>query len=107
MLFQLVRRDFQQRFVGSAVGWIWGVIQPLVLLASWTFVFSICLKQKMPAGEVTDSYPLFLFAGMLPWLLFSETVQRSASSLVEQASLTPRPYFPPKWCRFRSFSPRW
>jgi ABC-type polysaccharide/polyol phosphate export permease len=94
LLFQLVRRDFEQRFVGSAVGWIWGVIHPLVLLASWTFVFSICLHQKMPAGEVTDNYPLFLFAGMLPWLLFSETVQRSASSLVEQASLITKTVFP-------------
>ncbi len=94
LLFQLVRRDFQQRFVGSAVGWIWGVIQPLVLLASWTFVFSICLKQKMPAGEVTSNYPLFLFAGMLPWLLFSETVQRSTSSLLEQASLITKTVFP-------------
>ena len=89
-----MRRDFEQRFVGSAVGWIWGVIHPLVLLGSWTFVFSICLHQKMPPGEVTGSYPLFLFAGMLPWLLFSETVQRSASSLLEQANLITKTMFP-------------
>lgn len=94
LLFQLVRRDFEQRFVGSAAGWLWGVIHPLVLLASWTFVFSVCLHQTMPAGEVTDSYPLFLFAGMLPWLLFSETVQRSASSLLDQASLITKTVFP-------------
>ena len=94
LLFQLVRRDFEQRFVGSAAGWLWGVIHPLVLLASWTFVFSVCLHQRMPAGEVTDSYPLFLFAGMLPWLLFSETVQRSASSLLDQANLITKTVFP-------------
>ena len=34
LLFQLVKRDFRQRFVGSAAGWIWGLIHPLVLLAS-------------------------------------------------------------------------
>ena len=94
LLFQLVRRDFEQRFVGSAVGWVWGVIHPMVLLASWTFVFSVCLHQQLPAGAVTDSYPLFLFAGMLPWLLFSETVQRSASSLLEQANLITKTVFP-------------
>ena len=94
LLFQLVRRDFEQRFVGSIVGWVWGLIHPLVLLLSWTFVFSICLHQRMPAGEVTDNYPLFLFAGMLPWLLFSETVQRSSSSLVEQANLITKTVFP-------------
>jgi lipopolysaccharide transport system permease protein len=92
LLFQLVRRDFQQRFVGSAIGWIWGLIHPLVLLVVWTFVFGICLHQKPPAG--VKSYPLFIFAGMLPWLLFSDTVQRSASSLLDQSSLITKTVFP-------------
>jgi len=94
LLFQLVRRDFEQRFVGSAMGWIWGLIHPLVLLISWTFVFQFCLGQSVPDGEDTKNYPLFLFAGMLPWLLFSETVQRSASSLLEQANLITKTVFP-------------
>ena len=94
LLFQLVRRDFEQRFIGSAIGWIWGLIHPLVLLLSWTFVFQVCLRQKVPPGEETTNYPLFLFAGMLPWLLFSETVQRSASSLLEHANLITKTVFP-------------
>jgi lipopolysaccharide transport system permease protein len=94
LLFQLVRRDFEQRFVGSAAGWLWGIIQPLVSLLSWTFVFSICLKQQLPPGEVTTNYPLFLFAGMLPWLLFSETVLRSSNSLLDHANLITKTVFP-------------
>jgi lipopolysaccharide transport system permease protein len=89
LLFQLVRRDFEQRFVGSAIGWIWGLIHPLVLLVSWVFVFQICLK-----GNDVPNYPFFLFAGMLPWLLFSETVNRSATSLLEQANLITKTVFP-------------
>ena len=92
LLFQLVRRDFEQRFVGSAVGWIWWLIQPLVLLLSWVFVFQVCLGMKAPAGE--QKYPLFIFAGMLPWLLFSETVQRCAPSLLDQANLITKTVFP-------------
>jgi ABC-type polysaccharide/polyol phosphate export permease len=92
LLFQLVRRDFEQRFVGSAMGWIWGLIHPLVLLLSWTLVFQVFLKMPPPAGVA--SYPLFLFAGMLPWLLFSETVQRSATSLLEQSNLITKTVFP-------------
>ena len=94
LLIQLVRRDFEQRFIGSAIGWIWGLIHPLVLLLSWTFVFQFCLHQSVPPGEETTNYPLFLFAGMLPWLLFSETVQRSASSLLEHANLITKTVFP-------------
>ena len=74
------------------MGWIWGLIQPLVLLLSWTLVFQVFLKVPPPSG--VESYPLFLFAGMLPWLLFSETVQRSATSLVEQANLITKTVFP-------------
>lgn len=94
LLYQLVRRDFEQRFVGSVIGWIWGLIHPLVLLVSWWFVFQVCMGQKLPSTEVTQNYPLFLFAGMLPWLLFSDTVQRSASSVLEQANLITKTVFP-------------
>lgn len=90
----MVRRDFQQRFVGSAAGWLWGVIHPLVLLASWTFVFKICLKVTLPRGEVTEDYVLFLFTGFLPWLLFQETVMRSSSVLVDQSNLITKTVFP-------------
>ncbi len=85
LLAQLVRRDFQQRYVGSVAGWLWGLIHPLVLLLSYTFVFSVCLHQ---------ANPLAIFAGLLPWLLFSETVQRSAASLIEQANLITKTVFP-------------
>lgn len=94
LLFQLVRRDFEQRFVGSAIGWIWGIIHPLVLLVSWIYIFRIVLKYTLPPGEITQNYPLFIFSGMLPWMLFSETVQRSASSLLEHANLITKSMFP-------------
>jgi lipopolysaccharide transport system permease protein len=94
LIFQLVKRDFQQRYGGSAAGWLWGLIHPLVLLAIYTFVFSFCLGSTLDAGEVTQSYPLFLFAGLLPWLLFYETVQRSSGSIVEQSNLVTKTMFP-------------
>ncbi len=77
--------------MGSAIGWIWGLIHPLVMLLSWTFVFHYCFKQSSPDGS---PYPLFLFAGMLPWLLFSETLQRSAGSLLDHANLITKTVFP-------------
>jgi lipopolysaccharide transport system permease protein len=94
LLFQLVRRDFEQRFVGSVIGWIWGILHPLVLLVSWYYIFVLVLKGTLPPDEVTQNYPLFIFSGMLPWMLFSETVQRSASSLLEHANLITKSMFP-------------
>lgn len=91
LLVQLARRDFAQRFVGSAGGWLWGVIHPLVLLASWTFVFQVCLKVQI---EPQQNYTLFLFSGFLPWLLFQEIVQRSATCVIENAALIKKTVFP-------------
>lgn len=94
LLYQLIRRDFKQRFIGSAAGWLWGLIHPLVQLACYTFVFQICLRQELPPGEITNNYTIFLFCGFLPWLLFHETVTRSASSLLENANLITKTVFP-------------
>ena len=94
LLFQLVRRDFEQRFIGSAAGWLWGVVHPLVLLLSWTFVFDWCLNVRLGQQEVTQNYPIYLFSGFLPWLLFQETVLRSTTSLLEHANLIKKTVFP-------------
>lgn len=94
LVYQLIRRDFEQRYIGSAAGWLWGVIHPLVLLLSWTFVFQLCLKVTLPRGEVTQHYTLFLLAGWMPWFLFQETVQRSANSMVDHANLITKTVFP-------------
>jgi len=90
----MVKRDFQQRYVGSAAGWIWGVIHPLVLLASYWFIFGYILKLPAGKGRAQEHYALFLFAGMLPWMLFSETLSRSTSSMLDQASLITKTVFP-------------
>ncbi len=94
LLYQMVRRDFEQRYIGSAVGWLWGLIHPVVMLASWVFVFHLCMKIELPRGSVTESYPLYLLAGSLPWFLFNETVLRSSTSLVDNANLITKTVFP-------------
>lgn len=90
----LVARDFQQRYVGSAMGWLWGIVHPAVLLLSYTFVFSLVFQVRPLPGSGTDSFALYLFAGILPWLLFQDTVQRSVTSVVDYSNLITRTMFP-------------
>jgi lipopolysaccharide transport system permease protein len=94
LVWQLVRRDFETRYIGSSAGWLWGVVHPIVQLLVWIFVFEKCLGMTLPKGSITTSYPLFLFCGFLPWMLFNETVTRSAGSMVEQSNLITRTVFP-------------
>jgi lipopolysaccharide transport system permease protein len=94
LLYQMVRRDFERRYVGSLGGWLWGLIQPLILLLSWTFVFHWCMKMGVPPGQGTENYTIFLFSGYLPWMLFQETITRSSMSLLENANLITKTVFP-------------
>ncbi|HEY3840591.1 MAG TPA: ABC transporter permease [Bryobacteraceae bacterium] len=88
LLFQLVKRDLQQKYVGSAAGWIWSIIHPLVLWASYVFIFQTLSLSSIP------HYPLILFVGMLPWFLFSDTVIRSSNSIIDHAGLITKTMFP-------------
>ena len=55
LIFQLVRRDFEQRYIGSMMGWIWGLIHPLVLLGVYTFVFHYAITA--PTGRPDQPSP--------------------------------------------------
>jgi len=93
LIWNFVIRDLKARYVGSFMGFCWSVIHPLVLLASYTFVFSI-IFQVRPAIRTTDNFALFAFCGILPWLYFQETVLRSCNAVVEQSNLIKKTLFP-------------
>jgi lipopolysaccharide transport system permease protein len=94
LIKNMVIRDLRSRYVGSAMGFFWSVIHPLVLLASYTFVFSIVLKQPLGPGAGTKSFAVYLFCSILPWLLFQETLARSSNVVVDHANLITKTLFP-------------
>ncbi len=90
----LVIRDLKSRYVGSAMGFFWSVIHPLVLLIAYTFVFSVVLKQQLGPRAGVGNFAVYLFCGILPWLVLQETLSRSSNILVENASLITKTLFP-------------
>src|SRR5262245_45613935 len=93
LLKNLVIRDLRHRYVGSMGGFLWSIVHPLVLLATYTFLFGV-LNQRLPSGSGTTSFPIFLFCGILPWLLFQETIIRSCSSITDNAALITKTIIP-------------
>lgn len=94
LIKNLVLRDLRQRYVGSFVGLAWSVVHPIVLLASYTFVFSIIFHVKLGQETGGTNFPVFLFAGILPWLTFQDTVTRSSTTMLENSNLITKTLFP-------------
>src|SRR6266699_1163778 len=88
LLRELVRRDFNARFTGSALGVVWAVLQPLSLVVLYWFVFTFMFSRGPAAGN--DNYVYFLISGLIPWLGFNEGVIRSATAIVENAPMVRR-----------------
>ncbi len=94
LIRNFVMRDLKARYVGSFMGFFWSVVHPIVLLVSYTFVFSIIFGLRPRPDTGTTSFPLFLFCSILPWLFFQETLQRSSTVLIENANLITKTLFP-------------
>jgi len=90
LLFFLVWRDVKVRYKQTAIGAAWTVIQPLLTMAVFTVVFQ--KFARMPSNGVP--YPLFIFTALLPWSYFSKALNSGIQSLVGNANLITKVYFP-------------
>ena len=93
LLKEFVRRDFEGRYAGSMLGFLWSLLQPGWQLLLFTFVFSTVLKISL-LGERTENFGIFLFCGLMPWLAFHEGVSRSSTAITENANLVKKIHFP-------------
>jgi ABC-type polysaccharide/polyol phosphate export permease len=89
----LVRRELSARYRTSVLGFLWSMLNPLLLLLVYAVVFTTVFQPRFPGGQ---PYPLFLFAGLLPWLFFSGTVLDAAVTLVDNGPLLARVMCPPE-----------
>ena len=78
------------RYKQTVLGPAWAILQPLILMLIFTFVFGR-VAQIRPKGF---DYPVFVFAGLIPWTLFSQGMSQSALSLINQQNLLTKVYFP-------------
>ncbi|QEF99491.1 Polysialic acid transport protein KpsM [Stieleria maiorica] len=89
LLYLLALRDISTRFRQSVIGYGWAVLRPLATAAIFTLVFSVFVKVQ------TDvPYPIFAFAGLMPWLYFSNALTGVTTSIVGGSALLTKVYFP-------------
>jgi homopolymeric O-antigen transport system permease protein len=90
LLYFLIWRDIKLRYKQTALGAIWAIIQPLLPMLIFTLFFG--RLAHVPSNGI--AYSLFAYAGLLPWTYFSNAVSNSSSSVVGNANLVTKVYFP-------------
>lgn len=89
LFMNVFRRELHGKYRGSVLGLFWTLINPLALMAVYTFVFSVLLK----AFQI-EHYPLFILSGLVTWVFFQSALQMACSSLFAQPTLVKQVRFP-------------
>ena len=94
LIGSMVRRDILSRYRGSFGGTLWTFLNPLLLMATYFFVFGVVLHTRFGADTSRTGFVLYFLAGMLPWLAFSEAVGRSPYVILEHRTFVKKIVFP-------------
>ena len=94
LIRSMARRDILARYRGSFGDVFWTVLNPLLLMSTYFFVFGIVLQTRFGADQSRTGFALYFLAGMLPWLAFSEPVGRAAYVILEHRNFVKKLVFP-------------
>ena len=88
MIYSLVRRELRGRYQKSVLGMLWTFINPFFLILIYTLVFTLIFPSSI------ENYYIYLMTGIIPWTFFSEALGQGAGSIVGNADMTKKIYFP-------------
>ncbi len=95
LLFFLIWRDIKVRYKQAVLGFLWVVLQPIINVIVFSAIFGAGLNLASKLGsQLGNAYPVFVFSGLIPWMLFSRSINEGGMSLVNQQHLLTKIYFP-------------
>jgi lipopolysaccharide transport system permease protein len=87
LLWNFFVMSIRDRYLGSALGSVWAIANPLLMLSIYTFVFGYVFRLRAPGAETTASHTIWLLSGYGPWLASTEALMAGALSIVSAAGL--------------------
>lgn len=97
------RRELKSRYKRSLLGWTWSLLSPLSTILVYSLVFSVFFRAAPPAaGNGSENFALFLFTGLVVWLLFAGMINGSMGWLAAIGDLRRKVFFPPETAIFGS-----
>jgi lipopolysaccharide transport system permease protein len=87
LIIELTKRDFIERYSGSALGFVWSFIYPLINILIYMIVFGSLMGARLPGMSSMWAYTIYLIAGLIPWTAFTNTVTRASTVFLDKKNI--------------------
>src|ERR1041385_7129565 len=87
LIFNLFKINLKSKYTASILGGVWAILNPVIMLSIFTFIFGFIYKSKLPGASTTLTYSIWLISGYGPWLATSEALSSSATAVVSGTGL--------------------
>ncbi|MBA7696634.1 hypothetical protein ES703_105284 [subsurface metagenome] len=88
LIFSLAAKDLKARYKNAVIGFGWTLLSPLAMMVIFVLVFRLIFRIRI------ENYPVFLLSGLFPWTFFTASVSEATTSIVSNANLIKKTYFP-------------
>lgn len=87
MIYNFFKINLRDRYLASKLGSVWAILNPIIMLSIFTFIFGFVYKAKLPGATTTLSYVVWLVSGYGPWLAISEGILNSSNAVVSSSGI--------------------
>jgi lipopolysaccharide transport system permease protein len=87
LVIELTKRDFIERYSGSALGFAWSFIYPLINILIYMIIFGSLMGARLPGMTSVWGYGIYLIAGLIPWTAFTNTVTRASTVFLDKKNI--------------------
>lgn len=94
LIINLAKREILQRYQGSLFGLLWTILTPLIMLAIYTFIFSVVFKAKWGGVEDKYQFSMLLFSGLIVFNCFSDIISRAPTLIISYSNYVTKVIFP-------------
>lgn len=96
LLWPFIGRELREQYAGSLLGVIWSILQPLLFILLYWWVFAAVLRARLPEGSALADTPFiaFLLTALLPWFAFQEGLSRAAAAVLNRRDVVRKVHFP-------------
>jgi len=95
LTFEMARREVSDRYAGQAFGILWAVGHPIFMTGLYVFIFAVVLKTRIGGTfELPLDYTTYILSGLIPWMAFQESMNKSCTAVTANASLVKQVVFP-------------